>query len=95
MAASWRGQYGRLRLNTPAGSSPTCRGGRTERHCDQVTHRLQPGRGIIAPRPSAALQEIQAALGAAKDAQKKRDFAGYGAALQRLNDAITKYNNAK
>ena len=44
---------------------------------------------------AAALQEIQTALGAAKDAQKKGDFAGYGAALQRLDDAITKYNNTK
>jgi hypothetical protein len=49
----------------------------------------------LSPGKSAALQEIQAALGAAKDAQKKGDFAGYGAALQRLDDAITKYNNTK
>ncbi len=34
-------------------------------------------------------------MGAARDAQKSGDFAGYGAALQRLDDAINKYNNAK
>ena len=44
---------------------------------------------------AAALQEIQVALGAARDAQKKGDFAAYGSALQRLDDAITKFNNAK
>jgi uncharacterized membrane protein (UPF0182 family) len=44
---------------------------------------------------AAALQEIQAAIGAAKDAQKKGDFAAYGAALQRLDDAINKYNTTK
>jgi uncharacterized membrane protein (UPF0182 family) len=44
---------------------------------------------------AAALREIQTAIGAARDAQKKGDFAGYGAALQRLDDAITKFDNAK
>src|SRR3954469_4062913 len=44
---------------------------------------------------AAALQEIQAAIGAARDAQKKGDFAGYGSALQRLDEAITKYNNTR
>jgi uncharacterized membrane protein (UPF0182 family) len=53
------------------------------------------GSVTLSPAKAAALQEIQAALGAAKDAQKKGDFAGYGAALQHLDDAITKYNNAK
>jgi uncharacterized membrane protein (UPF0182 family) len=53
------------------------------------------GSVTLSSAKAAALQEIQAALGAAKDAQKKGDFAGYGAALQRLDDAITKYNNAK
>jgi uncharacterized protein len=53
------------------------------------------GSVTLSPAKAAALQEIQSALGAARDAQKKGDFAGYGAALQRLDDAITKYNNAK
>jgi uncharacterized protein len=44
---------------------------------------------------AAALREIQTAIGAARDAQKKGDFAGYGAALQRLDDAINKFNNVK
>jgi uncharacterized protein len=49
----------------------------------------------LSPAKAAALQEIQAAIGAARDAQKKGDFGAYGAALQRLDDAITKFNNAK
>jgi len=53
------------------------------------------GSVTLSPAKAAALQEIQAAIGAAKDAQKKGDFAAYGAALQRLDDAIAKYNAAK
>jgi uncharacterized membrane protein (UPF0182 family) len=44
---------------------------------------------------AAALKDIQSAIGAARDAQKKGDFAGYGEALQRLDDAINKFDNAK
>ena len=55
-----------------------------------------PGRiGHACRRPKPLPQEIQTAIGAARDAQKKGDFAAYGAALQRLDDAITKYNNTK
>src|SRR5262245_49074493 len=53
------------------------------------------GSTTLSPAKAAALQDIQAAIGAAKDAQKKGDFAAYGAALQRLDDAITKFNNTK
>jgi uncharacterized membrane protein (UPF0182 family) len=53
------------------------------------------GSVTLSPAKAAALQEIQTALGAAKDAQKKGDFAAYGAALQRLDDAINKYNSAR
>src|ERR1700761_1338668 len=51
------------------------------------------GSVALSPAKAAALQEIQVAIGAARDAQKKGDFAGYGTALQRLDDALTKYNN--
>src|SRR5271166_6231709 len=53
------------------------------------------GAVTLSPAKAAALQEIQAAIGAARDAQKKGDFAAYGSALQRLDDAITKFNNTK
>jgi hypothetical protein len=53
------------------------------------------GSAALSPAKAAALQEIQTAIGAARDAQKRGDFAAYGSALQRLDDAITKFNNAK
>jgi uncharacterized membrane protein (UPF0182 family) len=53
------------------------------------------GSAALSPAKVAALQEIQTAIGAARDAQKRGDFAAYGSALQRLDDAITKFNNAK
>ena len=34
-------------------------------------------------------------MGTAREAQKNGDFAAYGSALQRLDDAINKYNNTK
>ncbi|MDO3635010.1 hypothetical protein, partial [Mycolicibacterium arseniciresistens] len=42
-----------------------------------------------------ALQEVETALSAAREAQRSGDFAQYGEALQRLNDAMTEYNNAR
>jgi hypothetical protein len=53
------------------------------------------GSVTLSSAKAAAMQEIQSAIGAARDAQKKGDFAAYGAALQRLDDAITKFNSTK
>jgi hypothetical protein len=53
------------------------------------------GAVTLSPGKAAALKDVEAALGAARDAQKSGDFAAYGSALQRLDDAITKYNNTK
>jgi uncharacterized protein len=53
------------------------------------------GTQTLSAAKAAALQEIEAALGAAREAQKKGDFGAYGAALQRLDDAINKFNNTK
>jgi len=44
---------------------------------------------------AAALQEVSAALDAAQQAQKGGNFADYGQALQRLDDAMNKYRAAK
>jgi uncharacterized membrane protein (UPF0182 family) len=64
-----------------------------------------PPAGAMAPAPSGAvslspakagaLKDVETAMGAARAAQKSGDFGAYGAALQRLDDAINKYNNAK
>lgn len=52
------------------------------------------GAVTLSPAKAAALQEMQVALGAARDAQKAGDFAAYGAALQRLDDAMKAYDTA-
>lgn len=43
----------------------------------------------------AALQEIEAAITAVRETQRRGDFAGYGSALQRLDDAMAKFNSTK
>ena len=44
---------------------------------------------------AAALQEVQSALDGVRQAQQGGDFAAYGQALQRLDDAMKKYNAAR
>jgi uncharacterized membrane protein (UPF0182 family) len=44
---------------------------------------------------AAALQEVQTALEGMREAQQGGDFAEYGAALQRLDDAMNKYRGTK
>ena len=55
----------------------------------------QPGNVALSPAKAAALQEIQQAMTAVRDAQRSGDFAQYGSALQRLDDAMNKYDAAK
>ncbi|WP_193043861.1 UPF0182 family protein [Mycolicibacterium baixiangningiae] len=44
---------------------------------------------------AAALQEVQEAMGGLQDAQRNGDFAQYGEALQRLDDAMNKYSQTR
>ncbi|MDT7737443.1 MAG: uncharacterized protein QOK09_812 [Mycobacterium sp.] len=53
------------------------------------------GAVTLSPAKAAALKDVETAIGGARDAQKNGDFAAYGAALQRLDDAITRYNNTQ
>jgi hypothetical protein len=53
------------------------------------------GAVTLSPAKAAALKDVETALGAARDAQKSGDFAAYGAALQRLDDAISKFDDTK
>lgn len=53
------------------------------------------GSAGLSPAKAAALREVEAAMGAVRDNQRRGDFAAYGAALQRLDDAIEKFNTAK
>ena len=43
---------------------------------------------------AAALQEVNTALDGLRQAQQSGDFAEYGEALQRLDDAMKKYQSA-
>jgi uncharacterized membrane protein (UPF0182 family) len=49
----------------------------------------------LSPAKAAAMQEIQSAMGAVRDAQRSGNFAQYGAALQRLDEAMGKFDSAK
>lgn len=49
----------------------------------------------LSPAKAAALQEIESAMGAVRDAQQSGNFAQYGAALQRLDEAMTRFDSAK
>ena len=55
---------------------------------------VPPGNGgpvqLSAPK-AAALQEVNTALNAVREAQQSGNFADYGEALQRLDDAMNKY----
>jgi hypothetical protein len=58
---------------------------------------VPPGAGSaqLSAAKAAALQEVQSALSSVRQAQQSGNFAEYGQALQRLDDAMTKYTNAK
>ena len=82
-AAGWspRAQRQRRRRRpTARGAEP---GGRGATGAGQVQ--------LSGPK-AAALQEIETAMEAVKQAQQSGNFAEYGEALQRLDDAMTKYD---
>ncbi len=57
---------------------------------------VPPGAPVQLSAPkAAALQEVQSALDAVREAQRSGNFADYGTALQRLDDAMSKYNDTK
>jgi len=56
---------------------------------------LPPGGVTLSPAKAAALQEVQSALSGVREAQRGGNFAQYGAALQRLDEAMGKYDSAK
>ncbi len=56
---------------------------------------LPPGGATLSATRAAALAEVQSAMGAVREAQKSGNFAQYGAALQRLDEAMGKFDAAK
>jgi uncharacterized membrane protein (UPF0182 family) len=93
--------------NSPPGQAPP----RATPQGQQAPQATPPGRAPEVPTPiaavpgdgpvqlsaakAAALQDVNTALGDARKAQQSGDFAEYGQALQRLNDAMAKYTDAK
>ena len=56
---------------------------------------LVPGGVTLSPAKAAALSEVDAAMTAVQEAQRSGNFAQYGAALQRLDEAMGKFDSAK
>jgi uncharacterized membrane protein (UPF0182 family) len=59
---------------------------------------VPPGPGgttQLSAAKAAALQEVQAAMTALRQAQQSGNFADYGAALQRLDNAVNKFTSAR
>jgi hypothetical protein len=55
-----------------------------------------PGGAVqLSPAKAAALQDVNAALDAVQQAQRGGNFADYGNALQKLDDAMNKYRDTK
>lgn len=93
----------------PAGQAPQAQGNNTQPPAAQPPNRQgqapagQPEVPVAVPptgptqlsaAKSAALQDVNAALDALRGAQESGDFAQYGEALQRLDDAVNKYQEA-
>ena len=49
----------------------------------------------LSPAKAAALQDVNNALEAVQQAQRDGNFADYGNALQKLDDAMNKYRDTK
>jgi uncharacterized membrane protein (UPF0182 family) len=49
----------------------------------------------LSPAKAAALEDVQSALGALRTAQQTGNFGDFGTALQRLDDAMNKYDTTK
>jgi uncharacterized membrane protein (UPF0182 family) len=79
----------------PAAQPPPIQGQAPEVPTPPVA--VPPGGGPVqlSAAKATALQEVQSALDGVHQAQQSGDFAGYGQALQRLDDAMKKFNGTK
>ncbi|KUI45354.1 hypothetical protein AU197_14195 [Mycobacterium sp. IS-1590] len=77
----------------PAGRTPANQEGRAPQAPPPAA--VPPGGPVqLSGAKAAALQEVNTALDALRQAQQGGDFAEYGEALQRLDDAMEKYQSA-
>jgi len=56
---------------------------------------VPPGGLTLSPAKAAALAELDSAMAGAQEAQRSGNFAEYGQALQRVNEAMSKFDAAK
>ena len=79
----------------PAATPPVDQDGRAPQQSAPPAAAPPGGGAQLSSAKSAALQEVQSALTAAQEAQRSGDFAQYGQALQRLDQAMKKFDSAK
>jgi len=56
---------------------------------------VPPGELTLSPAKAAALSELDSAMAGVQEAQRSGNFAEYGQALQRLDEAMGKFDSAK
>ncbi len=83
--------------NQPPGAQPPNRPGQAPAPAQPEVPVAVPPSGPtqLSAAKAAALQDVNAALNALQEAQQGGDFAQYGEALQRLDDAVNKYQTAR
>ncbi len=79
----------------PAATPPVNRPGQAPAAQPEVPVAVPSGPTTLSAAKAAALQDVNAALDALQEAQNGGDFAQYGEALQRLDDAVNKYQSAQ
>ena len=79
----------------PAETPPVDRPGEAPEAQPEVPVAVPSGPTTLSAAKAAALQDVNAALDALQEAQNGGDFAQYGEALQRLDDAVNKYQSAQ
>lgn len=81
--------------NQPPAAAPPAQQGQTPQNRPEVPVAVPPaGPTQLSAAKSAALEQVNTALDALQEAQRSGDFARYGEALQRLDDAVSEYKSA-
>ncbi|MHA0286236.1 UPF0182 family protein [Mycobacterium sp. C3-094] len=79
----------------PPAAAPPNQQGQTPQNRPEVPVAVPPaGPTQLSAAKSAALEQVNTALDALQEAQRSGDFARYGEALQRLDDAVSEYKSA-
>ncbi|BCI52211.1 UPF0182 protein [Mycolicibacterium litorale] len=79
----------------PAAQPPANQEGRTPAPPPAAAVPAPSGPQQLSEAKAAALQEVQEAMSGLQDAQRNGDFAQFGEALQRLDDAMNRYSETR